>query len=135
MRRVKVSAPVPSLWDVLKDCPRSASTRRTSSYRSLEILGRRAELFSQTIKTRSSCRRSARVPLELRPACAHQRASVSSPIDVLDGNWWLSPADGSVLLVNELGIDIGLPIPVSGVRRCAARCGNAAGIRDRVEAA
>ena len=49
---VKVRAPVERLWDVLKDCPRSAEyTPNIVSCRSLEIEDDgRAELFSQTIK-------------------------------------------------------------------------------------
>jgi hypothetical protein len=61
---------------------------------------------------------------------------VSGPIDVLDGNWWLVPqADGSVLLVNELGIDIGLPLPRFLVRATMRRevPKMLLGIRDRAQ--
>jgi len=55
---------------------------------------------------------------------------------VLDGNWWLLPqTDGSVLLVNELAIDIGLPVPRFLVRATMRRevPKMLAGIRDRAQ--
>jgi hypothetical protein len=136
---VKVSAPVPTLWDVLKDCPRSAEyTPNIVSCRSLEILDDgRAELFTQTIKIAFFVPAFEHVfRLSYDPYTHIGVHRVSGPIDVLDGNWWLVPqTDGSVLLVNELGIDIGLPIPRFLVRATMRRevPKMLTGIRDRAQ--
>jgi polyketide cyclase/dehydrase/lipid transport protein len=137
---VKVSAPVPTLWDVLKDCPRSAEyTPNIVSCRSLEILDDgRAELFTQTIKIAFFVPAFEHVfRLSYDPYTHIGVHRVSGPIDVLDGNWWLVPqADGSVLLVNELAINIGLPVPRFLVRATMRRevPKMLAGIRDRAQA-
>jgi len=137
---VKVSAPVPALWDVLKDCPRSAEyTPNIVSCRSLEILDDgRAELFTQTIKIAFFVPAFEHVfRLSYDPYTHIGVHRVSGPIDVLDGNWWLVPqADGSVLLVNELAINIGLPVPRFLVRATMRRelPTMLAGIRDRAQA-
>jgi hypothetical protein len=137
---VKVSAPVPALWDVLKDCPRSAEyTPNIVSCRSLEILDDgRAELFTQTIKIAFFVPAFEHVVrLSYDPYTHIGVHRVSGPIDVLDGNWWLVPqADGSVLLVNELAINIGLPVPRFLVRATMRRevPKMLAGIRDRAQA-
>jgi len=137
---VKVRAPVEKLWDVLKDCPRSAEyTPNIVSCRSLEILDDgRAELFSQTIKIAFFVPSFEHVfRLSYDPYTHIGVHRVSGPIDVLDGNWWLvMQADGSVLLVNELAIDIGLPVPRFLVRATMRRevPKMLAGIRDRAQA-
>jgi hypothetical protein len=136
---VKVSASVPTLWDVLKDCPRSAEyTPNIVSCHSLEILDDgRAELFTQTIKIAFFIPAFEHVfRLSYDPYTHIGVHRVSGPIDVLDGNWWLVPqTDGSVLLVNELAIDIGLPIPRFLVRATMRRevPKMLTGIRDRAE--
>ena len=138
---VKVKAPMPKLWDVLKDCPRSAEyTPNIVSCRSLEILDDgRAELFSQTIKIAFFVPSFEHVfRLSYDPYTHIGVHRVSGPIDVLDGNWWLvTQADGSVLLVNELAIDIGLPVPRFLVRATMRRevPKMLIGIRDRAQAA
>jgi polyketide cyclase/dehydrase/lipid transport protein len=137
---VKVSAPVPTLWDVLKDCPRSAEyTPNIVSCRSLEILDDgRAELFTQTIKIAFFVPAFEHVfRLSYDPYTHIGVHRVSGPIDVLDGNWWLVPqADGTVLLINELAIDIGLPVPRFLVRATMRRevPKMLVGIRDRAQA-
>jgi len=137
---VKVRAPVERLWDVLKDCPRSAEyTPNIVSCRSLEIEDDgRAELFSQTIKIAFFVPSFEHVfRLSYDPYTHIGVHRVSGPINVLDGNWWLVPqADGSVLLVNELAIDIGLPVPRFLVRATMRRevPKMLAGIRDRAQA-
>jgi hypothetical protein len=138
---VKVEAPVTALWDVLKDCPRSAEyTPNIVSCRSLEILDDgRAELFTQTIKIAFFVPAFEHVfRLSYDPYTHIGVHRVSGPIDVLDGNWWLLPQEGgSVLLVNELAIDIGLPIPRFLVRATMRRevPKMLTGIRDRAQAA
>jgi hypothetical protein len=137
---VKVAAPVPILWDVLKDCPRSAEyTPNIVSCRSLEIQdGGRAELFTQTIKIAFFVPSFEHVfRLSYDPYTHIGVHRVSGPINVLDGNWWLVPqADDRVLLVNELAIDIGLPIPRFLVRATMRRevPKMLTGIRDRAQA-
>jgi len=136
---VKVSAPVPTLWDVLKDCPRSAEyTPNIVSCRSLEVLDDgRAELFTQTIKIAffvPAFEHMFRLSYDPHTHIGVHR--VSGPIDVLDGNWWLVPQEGgSVLLVNELAIDIGLPVPRFLVRATMRRevPKMLVGIRDRAQ--
>ena len=138
---VKVDAPVPALWDVLKDCPRSAEyTPNIVSCRSLEMLDDgRAELFTQTIKIAFFVPAFEHVfRLSYDPYTHIGVHRVSGPIDVLDGNWWLVPQEGgSVLLVNELAIDIGLPVPRFLVRATMRRevPKMLTGIRDRAQAA
>jgi hypothetical protein len=138
---VKVRAAVEKLWDVLKDCSRSAEyTPNIVSCRSLEILDDgRAELFSQTIKIAFFLPSFEHVfRLNYDPYTHIGVHRVSGPINVLDGNWWLVPQpDGSLLLVNELAIDIGLPVPRFLVRATMRRevPKMLAGIRDRAQAA
>jgi Polyketide cyclase / dehydrase and lipid transport len=137
---VKVTAPVPALWNVLKDCPRSAEyTPNIVSCRSLEIEDDgRAELFTQTVKIAFFVPSFEHVfRLSYDPYTHIGVHRVSGPINVLDGNWWLVPqADASVLLVNELAIDIGLPIPRFLVRATMRRevPKMLSGIRDRAQA-
>ena len=136
---VKVTAPVPAIWNVLKDCPRSAEyTPNIVSCRSLEILDNgRAELFTQTIKIAFFVPAFDHVfQLSYDPYRHIGVHRVSGPINVLDGNWWLVPqANGSVLLVNELAIDIGLPVPRFLVRATMRReiPKMLTGIRDRAQ--
>lgn len=122
---VKVSAPLTRLWDVLKDCPASAEyTPNIVSCRSLEPLDDgRAELFSQTIKIAFFLPSFEHIfRLDYDPYSHIGVHRVSGPIDVLDGDWWLVPqADGTILLVNELALDIGLPVPRFLVRATMRR--------------
>jgi len=123
---VKVLAPVPNLWDVLKDCPRSAEyTPNIVSCRSLEILDDgRAELFTQTIKIAFFV-----------PAFEHVFRLSYDPYTHIGVHRVSGPIDGSVLLVNELAIDIGLPVPRFLVRATMRRevPKMLAGIRDRAQ--
>jgi hypothetical protein len=136
---VKVAAPVPKLWDVLKDCPRSAEyTPNIVSCRSLEILDDgRAELFTQTIKVAFFVPSFEHVfRLSYDPYTHIGVHRVSGPIDVLDGDWWLLPqTEGGVLLINELAIDIGLPVPRFLIRATMRRevPKMLTGIRDRAQ--
>jgi len=122
---VKISAPVARLWDVLKDCPASAEyTPNIVSCRSLEILDEgRAELFSQTIKIAFFLPSFEHIfRLDYDPYDHIGVHRVSGPIDLLDGNWWLVPEeDGTIVLMNELALDIGLPVPRFLVRATMRR--------------
>ena len=47
---------------------------------------------------------------------------VSGPLAHMDGDWWLLPqADGKILLVYELAVDPGMPIPRFFVRATMKR--------------
>lgn len=122
---VKVSAPVTRVWDVLKDCPSSAQyTPNIVSCRSLEVLDNgRAERFTQTIKIAfflPSFDHEFRLDYDPYSHIGVHR--ISGPIDTLDGDWWLVPqADGAIFLVNELALDIGLPVPRFIVRATMRR--------------
>lgn len=137
---VKVRAPLTRLWDVLKDCPASAEyTPNIVSCRSLEVLeDGRAEIFTQTIKIAFFLPSFDHVfRLDYNPYSHIGVRRVSGPIDMLDGNWWLVPqTDGAILLLNELALDIGLPVPRFIVRATMRRevPKMLLGIRDRSEA-
>ena len=137
---VKVSAPLTRLWDVLKDCPGSAQyTPNIVSCRSLGILDDgRAERFTQTIKIAFFLPTFDHVfRLNYDPYSHIGVHRETGPIDVLDGNWWLVPQpDGAIVLVNELAIDIGLPVPRFIVRATMRRevPKMLLGIRDRSQA-
>jgi len=122
---VKVSAPLTRLWDVLKDCPASAEyTPNIVSCRSLETLDDgRAELFTQTIKIAFFVPSFEHVfRLDYHPYTHIGVHRVRGPIDLLDGNWWLVPQDdGAILLMNELGLNVGLPVPRFIVRAAMRR--------------
>jgi hypothetical protein len=136
---VKVTAPLTRLWDVLKDCPASAEyTPNIVSCRSLESLDDgHAELFTQTIKIAFFLPSFEHIfRLDYDPYSHIGVHRVSGPIDVLDGDWWLVPqADGTILLLNELALDIGLPVPRFIVRATMRRevPKMLLGIRDRSE--
>ena len=137
---VKVAAPLTRLWDVLKDCPASAKyTPNIVSCRSLEILDDgRAELFTQTIKIVFFIPSFEHVfRLDYRPYTHIGVHRVSGPIDMLDGHWWLVPQSvGTIFLLNELALDISLPVPRFIVRATMRRevPMMLLGIRDRSQA-
>ena len=121
----EVDAPATAIWDVLKACeiapeyvPNVQSCRRLE-----ELDGGRAELFVQTIK-----------PVFFLPTFEHEFRldytpysridvnRVSGPIAHMQGTWWLLPEDnGRILLVYELALDPGMPIPRFLVRATLKR--------------
>ena len=138
---VEVDAPATAIWDVLKACeiapeyvPNVQSCRRLE-----ELDGGRAELFVQTIK-----------PVFFLPTFQHEFRldytpysridvnRVSGPIAHMQGTWWLLPEDnGRILLVYELALDPGMPIPRFLVRATLKRDlpKVIAAVRERAEAA
>ena len=136
-----VDAPATAIWDVLKACeiapeyvPNVVSCRKVE-----ELDGGRADLFVQTIK-----------PIFFVPAFEHEFRldytpytridvnRVSGPIAHMQGTWWLLPEDsGRILLVYELTLDPGMPIPRFFVRATLKRDlpRLVAAIRERAEAA
>lgn len=137
----EVDAPATAIWDVLKACeiapeyvPNVQSCKRLE-----ELDGGRAELFVQTIK-----------PVFFLPTFEHQFRldytpysridvnRVSGPIAHMQGTWWLLPEDnGRILLVYELALDPGMPIPRFLVRATLRRDlpKVIAAVRERAEAA
>ena len=137
----EVDAPATAIWDVLKACEIAPEyVPNVQSCRKLQELdGGRAELFVQTIK-----------PVFFMPTFEHQFRldytpysridvnRVSGPIAHLHGTWWLLPQDnGRILLVYELALDPGMPIPRFMVRATLKRDlpKVLAAVRDRAEAA
>ena len=137
----EVDAPATAIWDVLKACeiapeyvPNVQSCKKVE-----ELDGGRAELFVQTIK-----------PVFFLPTFQHEFRldytpysridvnRVSGPIAHMQGTWWLLPEDnGRILLVYELALDPGMPIPRFLVRATLKRDlpKVIAAVRERAEAA
>jgi len=137
----EIDAPATAIWDVLKACeiapeyvPNVQSCKKVE-----ELDGGRAELFVQTIK-----------PVFFLPTFEHEFRldytpysridvnRVSGPIAHMQGTWWLLPGDnGRILLVYELALDPGMPIPRFLVRATLKRDlpKVIAAVRERAEAA
>jgi hypothetical protein len=137
----EVDAAAAAIWDVLKACEIAPEyVPNVVSCKKLEELdGGRADLFVQTIK-----------PIFFMPSfehvfrldyTAHTRidvSRVSGPIAHMQGTWWLLPQDnGRILLVYELALDPGMPIPRFMVRATLKRDlpKVVAAVRARAEAA
>ena len=94
------------------------------SCRSLEKLDDgRAELFVQVIKAVFFLPTFEHVfRLDYHPYRRIDVQRVSGPIARMDGSWWLLPQpSGSVLLVYELALDPGMPVPRFMVRATLRR--------------
>ena len=137
----EVDAPATAIWDVLKACEIAPEyVPNVQTCKKLEELdGGRAELFVQTIK-----------PVFFLPTFEHEFRldytpysridvnRVSGPIAHMQGTWWLLPEDnGRILLVYELSLDPGMPIPRFLVRSTLKRDlpKVLAAVRERAEAA
>ena len=137
----EVDAPATAIWDVLKACEIAPEyVPNVQTCKKLEELdGGRAELFVQTIK-----------PVFFLPTFEHEFRldytpysridvnRVSGPIAHMQGTWWLLPEDnGRILLVYELALDPGMPIPRFLVRATLKRDlpKVIAAVRERAEAA
>jgi ribosome-associated toxin RatA of RatAB toxin-antitoxin module len=137
----EVDAPATAIWDVLKACEIAPEyVPNVVSCRKLEELdGGRADLFVQTVK-----------PIFFLPTFEHEFRldytpytridvnRVSGPIEHMQGTWWLLPQDnGHILLVYELALDPGMPIPRFMVRATLKRDlpKVVAAVRERAEAA
>jgi ribosome-associated toxin RatA of RatAB toxin-antitoxin module len=121
----EVDAPAAAIFAVLKACEIAPEyVPNVESCRRLETLdGGRADLFVQTIK-----------PIFFMPTFEHvfrldytpyERIDVqrvSGPIATMEGTWWFLPqANGRILLVYELAVDPGTPIPRFLVRATLKR--------------
>jgi ribosome-associated toxin RatA of RatAB toxin-antitoxin module len=137
----EVDAPATAIWDVLTACEIAPEyVPNVVSCRKLEELdGGRADLFVQTIKPIFFLPTFEHVfRLDYTPHTRIDVNRVSGPIAHMQGSWWLLPQDnGRILLIYELALDPGMPIPRFMVRatlkRDLPKVVNA--VRDRAEAA
>ena len=121
----RVDATPQAIWDVLTACQIAPEyVPGVESCRSLEKLDDgAAELFLQVVKPAFFLPSFEHVfRLDYTP---HRRIDVhrvSGPIERMDGSWWLLPQPaGDILLVYELQLDPGLPVPRFFVRATLKR--------------
>jgi len=116
----EVDATAEAIWDVLKACEISPEyVPNVQSCTKLEELdGGRAELFVQTVKPVFFMATFEHVfRLDYTPYSRIDVNRVSGPIEHMQGSWWLLPQEnGRILLVYELALDPGMPIPRFMVR-------------------
>ena len=121
----EVDAPPAAIWKILKACeiapeyvPNVVSCKKVE-----EIDGGRADLFVQTIKPIFFLPTFEHVfRLDYTPYTRIDVHRVSGPIAHMEGSWWLLPQDsGRILLVYEVAVDPGLPIPRFLVRATMKR--------------
>jgi len=121
----EVDAPATAIWDILTRCEIAPEyVPNVVSCRRLERLdGGRADLFVQEIKPIFFLPTFDHVfRLDYTPYTRIDVQRVSGPIEHMQGSWWLLPQDnGRVLLVYELALDPGLPIPRFLVRATLKR--------------
>ena len=122
---VLVAAPPRAIWDVLVACKIAPEyVPNVVSCRSLEVVNDgRAELFVQKIKPAFFLPTFEHVfRLDYEPYRRIDVHRVSGPIARMDGTWWLLPQpDGRTLLVYELELDPGMPVPRFLVRATLKR--------------
>jgi ribosome-associated toxin RatA of RatAB toxin-antitoxin module len=137
----EVDAPPPAIWDVLRACEISPEyvPNVVSCTKLEEVDDGRAELFVQTVKPVFFMPTFEHVfRLDYTPYSRIDVSRVSGPIEHMQGSWWLLPQDnGRILLVYELALDPGMPIPRFMVRATLKRDlpKVVAAVRDRAEAA
>ena len=122
---IKVAASPQAIWDVLKACQIAPEyVPNVVSCRSLEKVDEgRSELFVQTVKPAFFLPTFEHVfRLDYEPYEHIGVHRVSGPLARMDGDWWLLPRDdGAILLVYELAVDPGLPVPRFFVRATMKR--------------
>jgi hypothetical protein len=137
----EVDAPPTAIWDVLKACEIAPEyVPNVVSCKKLEELdGGQADLFVQTIKPIFFVPSFEHVfRLDYVPYTRIDVRRVSGPIAHMEGTWWLLPQEnGRILLVYELALDPGMPIPRFFVRATLKRDlpKVIAAVRERAEAA
>jgi hypothetical protein len=122
---VEVDAPARAVWDVLKACEIAPEyVPNVQSCKKLEELdGGRADLFVQTIKPIFFMPTFEHVfRLDYEPFTRIGVHRVSGPLERMEGDWWLLPqADGTILVLYQLAIDPGIPVPRFFVRATMKR--------------
>lgn len=121
----EVNAAPTAIWKVLRACQVAPEyVPNVVSCRSLEVIDDdRAELFIQTVKPAFFVPAFEHVfRLDYTPYTRIDVHRVSGPLAYLEGSWWLLPqANGRILLVYELALDPGLPLPRFFVRATLKR--------------
>ena len=121
----EVRASPQAIWDILTACQIAPEyVPNVVSCRSLEkVDGGRAELFLQVVKPAFFLPTFEHVfRLDYDPYRRIDVHRVSGPIDYMEGSWWLLPrAGGKILLVYQLAVDPGLPVPRFFVRATMKR--------------
>lgn len=121
----EVDASPAAIWKILTACelapeyiPNVVSCKKIE-----ELDGGRADLFVQTIKPIFFMPTFEHVfRLDYTPYTRIDVHRVSGPIAHMEGSWWLVPQDdGRILLVYEVAVDPGLPIPRFLVRATMKR--------------
>jgi hypothetical protein len=121
----EVDAPATAIWNILRACeiapeyvPNVVSCKKLE-----EVDGGRADLFVQTIKPAFFLPTFEHVfRLDYTPYTRIDVHRVSGPIAHMEGSWWLLPQEnGSILLVYDVAVDPGLPIPRFLVRATMKR--------------
>jgi hypothetical protein len=122
---VDIDAPPQTIWNVLTACQIAPEyVPNVQSCRKVETLDNgRAELFVQVIKPAFFIPSFEHVfRLDYTQYTRIDVHRVSGPIAHLDGSWWLMPQpDGHTLLVYNLAVDPGFPIPRFFVRATLKR--------------
>ena len=122
---IDVAAPPQAIWDVLTACQIAPEyVPNVQSCRKLEVLNNgRADLFVQVIKPAFFIPSFEHVfRLDYTPYTRIDVHRVSGPIAHMDGSWWLLPQQGGhTLLVYNLALDPGFPIPRFFVRATLKR--------------
>jgi hypothetical protein len=121
----EVDAPPAAIWRVLTACEIAPEyVPNVVSCKKLEELdGGRADLFVQRIKPIFFVPTFEHVfRLDYTPYSRIDVHRVSGPIEYMEGSWWLLPQeDGRILLVYQVALDPGLPIPRFLVRATMKR--------------
>jgi hypothetical protein len=122
---IDVAAPPQAIWDVLTACQIAPEyVPNVQSCRRLEVLDNgRADLFVQVIKPAFFIPAFEHVfRLDYTPYTRIDVRRVSGPIAHMDGSWWLlAQPDGHTLVVYDLALDPGFPIPRFIVRATLKR--------------
>jgi hypothetical protein len=121
----KVDAPATAIWNVLRACQIAPEyVPNVVSCRSLELVdGGSGELFVQTVKPAFFVPSFEHVfRLDYTPYSRIDVHRVSGPIAHMEGSWLLLPQnDGDILLLYELSLDPGIPVPRFFVRATLKR--------------
>jgi hypothetical protein len=121
----EVDAQPTAIWKILTACeiapeyvPNVVSCKKIE-----ELDGGRADLFVQTIKPIFFLPTFEHVfRLDYTPYTRIDVHRVSGPIAYMEGSWWLLPQEGGrILLVYQVAVDPGLPIPRFLVRATMKR--------------
>ena len=120
-----VEAAPEMIWKVLRACELAPEyVPNVTACRSLEMVDDgNAELFVQTVKPAFFLPSFEHVfRLDYDPYRRIDVHKVSGPIEHMEGTWWLLPQDdGKILLVYDLALDPGMPLPRFLVRATLKR--------------